>query len=605
MNGGWYVRTGLLAVLCAGAVYLLYPSYVYYARATPEQRDNNQAFCESLPSWVHCAKLNLGLDLQGGVHLVLGVRTDKALEHRLDRLAESIRGTLSEKQVACSGVERVAHGDGAQQAGDDTAAASRAAAEPAVELSCADAGARDAAVALLHTEYPLLIAAKVGEMGAQLQLSSDEAASLRDGAVEQTIKGIRNRADRLGVTEPTIARRGADSVLIQLPGVKDPERAIDVIGKTAQLEFKLLDKRAGALLRLDKPWPAGMRLERDQSNRGGYFLLPETQVEAATTALTPLVPRGSVLAFGPASAPGKGDRNGFVRTYLLQQASPLTGDYLDHAQVSQDSRSGSYAVSMTLDHEGTKIFEQLTAANVGKPMAIVLDGKVASAPVITEKISGGSAQITMGGRGTQEQRFAEAKDLVLVLKAGALPAPVEVREKRQVGKTLGKDTVAAGARAMAVGAALVVVFMALYYRLSGLLANVALVLNVLFMLALLAWMEATLTLPGMAGIVLTIGMAVDANVLIFERIREELRAGRLPRAAIDAGYGKAFGTIFDSNVTTLIAGVVLMQYGSGPVRGFAITLIIGLICSLYTSIVVTRLAYDAWTHGKRHEALSI
>jgi preprotein translocase subunit SecD len=593
MTGGWYARLGLLLGLCAASAYLLYPSYYYYAKATPQQRDDNAAFCRALPTWSHCAKLNLGLDLQGGVHLVLGVRVDKAIEHRLDRLADSLRKTLDEQSLPTVGVERQAAAEVAEHA------------EPALSLQADDAAARDLAMALVRREYPLFDLEKQGERGALLRLSGDEAANIRDGAVEQTIKGIRNRADRLGVTEPTIARRGADSVLIQLPGVKDPEHAIDVIGKTAQLEFKLLDRRSAALLRLPKPWPAGVRQERDQSGRPSYFLLPEAAQAELAAALEAYVPRNAVLAFGPAHGPNVDEKSGTLRTYLLEARSPLTGDYLNHAQVAQDPRNGSYAVSMGLDHEGTRIFETLTANNVGKPMAIVLDGKVASAPVITEKISGGSAQITMGGRGSAEQRFSEAKDLVLVLKAGALPAPVEVREKRQVGKTLGQDTVAKGTTAMALGTALVVLFMALYYRLSGMLANLALALNVLFMMAVLALLEATLTLPGMAGIVLTIGMAVDANVLIFERIREELRLERSPKAAIEAGYQKAFGTIFDSNVTTLIAGVVLMQYGSGPVRGFAVTLIIGLTCSLYTSIVVTRLAYDAWSHGRKRLSLSI
>lgn len=356
--------------------------------------------------------------------------------------------------------------------------------------------------------------------------------------------------------------------------------------------------------------PAEVKQTQDPGQSGGkaeiYFDLPEAQRQAVADLLTPKVPEGRALAFGPAQLGNGIDRQGWLRTFVLQGRPGITGDYLTNAQVQQNPELPSdYFVTMTFDPEGAKIFERLTAANVGTHMAIVLDGKVSSAPIIQEKIGGGTARITLGRSGDPQAKFQEAKDLALVLKAGALPAPVEVREKRQVGKTLGQDTVYRGTMAMAVGAALVVIFMALYYRGSGMMANLALVLNLLFMLAFLAFIEATLTLPGMAGIVLTIGMAVDANVLIFERIREELRAGRAPRTAVEAGYRKAFATILDSNVTTMIAGVVLMQMGAGPVRGFAVTLIIGLTCSLYTAIVVTRLIYDYFLSRRQLTTLSI
>jgi preprotein translocase subunit SecD len=264
-----------------------------------------------------------------------------------------------------------------------------------------------------------------------------------------------------------------------------------------------------------------------------------------------------------------------------------------------------YRVSMIFDQKGAKIFEELTGNNVQNNMAIVLDDVVSSAPTIQGRIGGGSAIITLGGVGNLQKKFNDANDLALVLKAGALPAPVEIREKREVGKTLGAESVEKGASAIMIGSILVLLFMFIYYRTSGLIANLALVLNVFLVMAVLAMFEATLTLPGMAGIVLTIGMAVDANVIIFERIVEELRIGKTPRAAIEAGYGKAFSTIMDANITTLIAGVVLMQYGSGPVRGFAVTLIIGIVCSVFTAIVVTRLCFDFVSKRRRIETLSI
>jgi preprotein translocase subunit SecD len=299
-------------------------------------------------------------------------------------------------------------------------------------------------------------------------------------------------------------------------------------------------------------------------------------------------------------------QNRILRTYVLNSSPGITGDYLTQARVSQDSEVPSeYFVSMTFDTKGARIFEKLTESNVKRRMAIVLDGKVNSAPVIQERIGGGTARITLGGSVDPQESFQEAKDLTLVLKAGALPAPVEIQEKRQVGKSLGHDSVQQGKWAIALGFILVVVFMFVYYKMSGLFANVALVLNVLLVLSALALFDATLTLPGMAGIVLIIGMAVDANVIIFERIREELRDGRTARVAVEAGYSKAWSTIVDSNVTTLIAGVVLMQYGSGPVRGFAVTLIIGILCSMFTAIVVTRLIFDYYVKCLRQKPLSI
>jgi preprotein translocase subunit SecD len=435
---------------------------------------------------------------------------------------------------------------------------------------------------------------------------------VRDAAVEQSIKTIRNRADKLGVTEPTIARRGADTILIQLPGVKDPQHAIDIIGRTAQLEFSMVDVEGSSVLQAinEKDLPEGVVKRQVGGGRAKdrqvYFELPEAQQQAVQDLLHKHVPDSRSLMFGPAQTASGVERPGILRTYLTHAQPGITGDYLTNAQVQQNKDLPSdYYVIMTFDPAGAKIFEKLTADNVGHHMAIVLDGKITSAPIIQEKIGGGTARITLGRGGDARVKFQEAKDLALVLKAGALPAPVEIREKRQVGKTLGQDTVAKGTFAMVVGTVLVVAFMALYYKGSGMVANLALMLNMLFMMATLAAIGATLTLPGMAGIVLTIGMAVDANVLIFERIREELRHGRLPRQAIEAGYKKAFASIFDSNVTTVIAGVVLMQYGSGPVRGFAVTLIIGLTCSLYTAIVVTRLVYDMLTSRRQLTSLSI
>lgn len=586
MEKSWYARLTLLLAFCALAVYLLFPTYVFHFKATEEEKVSAQAFCRSLPRWAHCSKLNLGLDLQGGVHLVMGVRTDKAVEHRLDRYGDAVSDALREKNLGAAQIVRSDDGEG-------------------LDVTYAEVGNAEQVAQverMLRRDFSVLDTAR-RSFGWHLALNAEELQAIRDGAVEQTVKSIRNRADKLGVTEPTIARRGHDSVLIQLPGVKDPQHAIDIIGRTAQLEFTLVDAQATKALRAlgDKALPSGIEVKAGL----GLDVLESAQ-DAAKAYFADKVPAGKLLAFGAQTNVRGEEVPGHLRPYVIEARASLTGDYLTNAQVAQNPQNAAdYYVTMTFDAQGAKLFEKLTEQNVGRELAIVLDGKISSTPVIKDKIGGGSAQITLGQRGDAHAKFQEAKDLVLVLKAGALPAPVEVREKRQVGKTLGQDTVAQGTSAMAVGTALVVLFMALYYKKSGMMANAALLLNVLFMMACLALADATLTLPGMAGIVLTVGMAVDANVLIFERIREELRLGKPARAAIDAGYKKAFGTILDSNLTTLIAGFVLWQYGSGPVRGFAVTLIIGLCCSLYTAIVVTRLLFDYSARNRQLQALSI
>lgn len=599
MNRAWYLRFSILVALVGLAIYALYPSYYFFFKATPEQQESREKFCAAMPSWMTCNKLTLGLDLQGGVHLVMGVRVDKAIEHRLDRVGDALRESLKEKNISFTRLDRA-----------------RGSSE--LQMTLAPGADTSAVEDLVRKDFTVLEITGRGDGSLRLGLLPSEAKAVTDAAVDQAIKTIRNRADKLGVTEPTIARRGTDNILIQLPGVKDPDRALDVIGRTAQLEFKMVDSEGSAIFDevVESTLPEGVT-RKDYSFEGPngrtvrevYFELPEAQKDALVALLDPQLPEGRELAFGDIEragpvppAPGEGQ----LRTYLLEARAGITGDYLVDARVEQDREmaTSSY-VTMTFDQVGARIFEKLTMDNVHRHMAIVLDGKVNSAPVIQEKIGGGTARITLGGGMNAQLRFQEAKDLALVLKAGALPAPVEIREKRQVGKTLGQDTVRRGSIAMAIGCLLVIAFIAFYYRGSGMLANIALALNALFLLAILATIEATLTLPGMAGIALTIGMAVDANVIIFERIREELTIGKTVRAAIDAGYAKAFTSIFDSNITTVIAAVVLMQYGSGPVRGFAVTLIIGITCSMYTAIVATRMMFDFFTSRSHLQTLSI
>jgi preprotein translocase subunit SecD len=596
MERGWYFRLFVALAPVAFALYLLYPSYYFYFEATDEQRNDNAKFCAALPRSMPCKKFNLGLDLQGGVHLVMGVRVDKAVQQRADRLADGLRETLKEQKLAFTRVDRP-----------------RNSADIIVTLA-ADTD-RAAFEKLVRKDFSVLQVVKRADQVVTLEIIPAEVKAVEKNAVDQAIKTIRNRADKLGVTEPVIASRGDNAVLIQLPGVKDPQRAIDIIGRTAQLEFKIVDAEATAVfddVKIEE-LPEGTKKEEYTFDGAGgkrvrevYFEFNEGSKDKIIETLTPKVASNREIGVGVVQLPGGQDKVGRLRTYLLHSRPGITGDYLNNAQVQQNPDLPSdYYVTMSFDQKGAKIFEKLTEEYVRQHMAIVLDGKVNSAPVIQEKIGGGTARITLGRGGDTRSKFDEAKDLTLVLKAGALPAPVEVMEKRQVGATLGRDAVRNGAIAFIVGTLMVVLFMLIYYRSSGLLANLALILNVPLLLSAMAMFEATLSLPGMAGIVLTLGMAIDANVIIYERMREELRIGKTIRAVIDSGYDRAWSTIFDSNVTTLITGIVLMQYGSGPVRGFAVTLNIGLICSMFTSVYVTHVIYDGLVAKRWVKSLGI
>jgi preprotein translocase subunit SecD len=394
----------------------------------------------------------------------------------------------------------------------------------------------------------------------ELILSQKAQQHIKKMAVDQAVETITNRIDQFGVAEPDIRPQGRDRILVQLPGIKDPKRAIDIIGKTALLEFKLVDEDNSLEEALKGNIPSGDEI------------LYQIKGEAGSQRKIP---------------------------FLLKKRAVITGEYLTDARVQIDSRYNEPYVSLSFDSRGARLFGQITGANIKKRLAIVLDGVVNSAPVIQDKITGGRAQIT--GRFTME----ESRDLAIVLRAGALPAPVKIIEERTVGPSLGKDSINKGLKSMIIGGIVVILFMVFYYKFAGLLADLALLLNIVFIAAGLAFFGATLTLPGIAGIILIIGMAIDANVLIFERIREELRLGKTPRAAVDSGYSKALVTILDANITTLIAALVLFQFGTGPVKGFAVTLSIGIIASLFTAIFITRVIFDYFIIERGMKKVSI
>jgi preprotein translocase subunit SecD len=505
-------------------------------------------FGSSLPGWWRNAfdPIHLGLDLQGGIHLVLGVEVDKAVESRLDSIADETESMLKEEDIIFKRVRRI----------DDKS----------VGVTIYDEVAGREVEAFFEKNFPGMETMSDRSDGGYDQkvyrLSDSEIDHIRDYAVRQALETMRNRVDEFGVSEPVLQRQTGNRILIQLPGVKDPERAIALIGKTARLEFKLVAE--------------GVSVE--EAERGilpeGTQLLYEKRVNHRTGAVTEV-------------------------PIVVYDQTVLTGDLLSDAQVRIDSQFNRPYVSIEFNSLGAKRFEQITAANVNKRLAIILDDTVYSAPNIRERIAGGSAMIS--GSFTEQ----EAQDLAIVLRAGSLPAPVKILENRTVGPSLGRDSINQGIMSILIGGLLVLVVMVVYYRLSGIVANIALILNILFIMAMLTLFKASLTLPGIAGIVLTVGMAVDANVLIFERIREELRRGQSPRLAVESGFGKALVTIIDANVTTLIAALVLFQFGTGPVKGFAVTLSIGIVSSLFTATFVARMVFDYFLEKRHIKQLSV
>jgi preprotein translocase subunit SecD len=495
--------------------------------------------------------INLGLDLQGGVHLVYDVEGDKAVEKTVERMQQSISDALSKKKIAANVTRK----------------------NLLIEISPASADVQN----LIRDSYPILTSV---ETGAKLvyTLSDKDANRTKESAADQALETIRNRIDQFGVAEPTIHRQAANEIVVQLPGIKDPKSAIEIIGKTAQLEFKLVDDAATVAAEI----PA---------------VIKPGEEDALMTKFSGKVSEDDEILFEKVVNRETGEVT--KRPLLLKKQALMTGQDLSDARVSLGERSPFPHVAITFNAAGAKQFEEITAANVKKRMAIILDGSVYSAPVIQERISGGSAQIT--GNFSD----AEARDLAIVLRAGALPAPMKMLQNVTVGPSLGSDSIEAGKMAGIIGTILVVVFMIVYYRLSGVIADFALALNIVLLLGAMASLNATLTMPGIAGIILAIGMAVDSNVLMFERMRDELKTGKTPRAAVDSGYHKAFWTIFDSHVTTLITAAVLFQFGTGPIKGFAVTLSLGVAINLFTALIGTKSVFDLINSRQEVKELSI
>ncbi|MGF1463873.1 MAG: protein translocase subunit SecD [Maricaulaceae bacterium] len=506
--------------------------------------------------------LNLGLDLQGGSHLLLEVDVDAVREERVEALADDMRRTLREARIGYQGGIRKVEGGAEARLTDpnDLSEALRLVRELSQPVASSGLGGAGGLNPLGGGGGAIgggqsLDVREISPGVVRATITSEQIDAIRVQTVAQSIEIIRRRIDELGTREPTIQRQGEDRVIVQVPGESDPARIKDVIGRTAAMSFHLLDESAS---------------------------VEEAQRLGRTPPGTELVPSA----------------DGYTGAYIIRSRALLSGDNLVNAQPAFDE-NGAPAVSFTFDSAGTRIFGRVTSENIGRRFAIVLDDEVITAPVIQTAILSPTGQIT-GSFSIQE-----ANDLAVLLRAGALPAPLTVLEERTVGAELGADSIAAGSIALIIGFSAVIVFMLAAYGLFGVFATTALIANVVLIAAALSGLQATLTLPGIAGIILTIGMAVDANVLIFERIREEVRAGRTPVNAVEAGYKRAWGTIVDANLTTLIAAAILFQFGSGPVKGFAVTLAIGILTSLFTAFELSRLMVSTWLRRARPKALPI
>lgn len=522
------------------------------------------SFYSSTPDWwqkyMAPEGLRLGLDLQGGMHLVLRVNLDKAQEDSLELAATELKDLLKEQGIS----------------------AVRTKSEPGVVLfTLPNSSAVDTVNRVVKDSFPEInvkVEAREGSFPKiTVTLKSSEIDYIRTHAVEQSLEIIRNRIDQFGVAEPVIIRQGEAEIVVQLPGVKDPKRALKLLGDTAQLEFKRVADAAGLNI-------SQLAAESLAAGQWDGTWTSHEEVAKLNRALQNRLPADTRIYIEKDSDSQTGKE--VIRPILLDSQILMTGEMVKNAQVRISNQFNEPYVSIDFTSKGGRVFAKLTEENVGKRMAIVLDDVVRSAPVIREKILGGSAQIS--GSFTHE----EAADLAIVLRVGALPAPVDIIQNMTVGASLGQDSINKGMTSGLFGALIVLAFMAVYYRLSGIIANTALILNILFLFTGLAILNATLTLPGIAGIILSIGMAVDANVLIFERMREEYSLGKSVKSSVDGGFGKAFWTIVDSQVTTLITAMALFMFGTGPIKGFAITLSLGIIFNLFTALFCSRLIFD-------------
>ncbi|MFO0685573.1 MAG: protein translocase subunit SecD [Sandaracinus sp.] len=605
MDRGWWVRLSLMLAVVIGGWLVLWPSVSTWVPA---------------PDWVtdnFTRRIAMGLDIQGGMQLQYEVEVEEAVIDRRELREQQVLEQLcrhfgecdedepaSREQLEATGERATVH-----SVDDSSFRVTFTSADDAEQLDRA-----------MITELGDLRETNRTDTSVTLALRDDSIEHLRSTAVDQARETIANRIDEMGVREAAVSVR-EENIVVELPGASqsDFDSIREIIGRTARLEFKIVDDLEDFASGLDD-LPEGIsrvtenvQAGEDHPNVQTHYLVAEG--DDARQTLTEYVhqlqaagriPDDHQLAVGPIdSEDDDGAPRELWRTYYLYDRAEVTGDSIDDASVQNDE-DGRPNVGIAFNSAGARAFERLTGANVHRRMAIVLDDRVETAPNIQTRIGGGHARITLGGGfRTNQELYEEAADLVVVLRAGALPAPIRPANQQLIGPTLGTDAVQQGLTGALAGILLVLVFMALYYEAGGLIADLMVIINLMLTAATLAAFEATLTLPGIAGLALTVGMAVDANVLIHERMREELRLGKSPRAAVEQGFSRAFSSIIDGHVTSLISGVVLYQYGTGPIRGFAVTLIVGVAASLFTGVFCSKIAFDWLVRGLKVRRLRI
>lgn len=521
-------------------------------------------------------KMNMGLDLQGGLYMVLGVDFHRVYRDVLERQGAGLENALKDKGISITSLKALKDAS----LGED----------PRIELTFPEGQAAKAKDFIKSDYVSLRLAEEKGNV-VQYGLAREFRQDIKDRTIQQSIEVIRNRIDEFGVAEPSIVSQGTDRIVVELPGVKDIERAKELIGRTARLEFKLVNDKEMSPAQI-----ASLVQSIEEENKISYVegkMKFSEYTRLINEKAKGKIPENNEILFERVkSFPGAPESQNRI-PYLIHSRVEVTGDDLQDAGVGINPENRRPEVNLSFNPKGTVLFDKVTGEHIQERLAIVLDNVVHSAPVLQSRISNGRAVITLG-QTVGDRAMMEAKDLATVLRAGALPAQLDFLEQRVVGPSLGQDSISKGANAAMIGSLLVFVFMIIYYRVSGVIAVVTLILNVLFVLACLVGLEATLTLPGIAGIALTVGFAVDSNVIIYERIREEMRAGKGAVAALNSGFDKAFRTILDANVTHAAAAIVLLVYGTGPIKGFAVSLLIGVVTTLFTAVFACKLMFDLY-----------
>jgi protein-export membrane protein SecD len=567
MARGWWYRVSFLIVVTIIAIVTVIPTFIDLEKSNYPVK----------------SKINLGLDLQGGLYMVLGIDFKKVYRDELKNSMRKIELSLQDEGIATSmGDLNLANQD-----------------DPKHTITIINPTQVDAAKAKIK-EYFSYALRFTEEKGNVLEYAIARAfrSQVEESSVSKSIEVIRNRIDEFGVTEPEIVSQGSDRIVVQLPGVKDIERAKELIGQTAKLEFKLVNDEVPANLLAD--WMKKAQEEGITHQRGERF---SAYVHKMNERFKSEVPKNHEIVFQKILSKRSNEVDQLI-PFVVESMTNLTGESLEDAGVQINQERNEPEVSITFNPSGSKAFEKVTGENIGRRLAIILDGNIYSDPVINGRIAGGRATITMGA-GDYNELLTKSRDLSLVLRAGALPVELEFQEQRIVGPSLGADAIKKAEIAGLIGAAFVFIFIIFYYKVAGVFAVKTLMLNILFVLACLVGLEATLTLPGIAGIALTIGMAVDANIIIYERIKEELASGTPIREAVGTGFSRAFWTILDANLTTAAAGFCLLNFGTGPIRGFAITLIIGIFVTIYTAYFVSRIYFEWYLERTKGKSISI